>query len=67
MIAFPATNHERLLAIVREFVADVEAAFGSEGQSDEEIQETLANEWPDLAVTYSKAATLLDAINGEEG
>lgn len=50
--------------IVREFVADVDAAYGANGQELEEIIESLEADWYDLAQTYKKA---LDVLGHDHG
>ena len=44
--------------LLKEFVRDIDAAYGSQGESDEEIFDILACEWPDLAATWRKAKDL---------
>lgn len=52
--------------ILLEFVADIVAAYGSNGQSDDEIIETLEADWYDLAQTYKKAVAYLARSQSKE-
>lgn len=49
--------------VLREFVNDVKAAYGTgtgAGEGDELDREQLGDEWPDLLVTYDKALAALE-------
>lgn len=52
-------SHAALVAVVAEFVQDVEAAHGREA-------EHLTDEWPDLLVTYEHAVTALHAARRDK-
>jgi len=48
-----------LIDALRGLVADVQAAYGSQGQEDDEIEESLREDWPDLVETYKRARMAL--------
>ncbi|MBD2745703.1 hypothetical protein IC232_03240 [Microvirga sp. BT688] len=49
-------------AVLQEFVFDVMAVHGTQGQSIADVRDSVEQEWPDLAPTFLKA---LVALNGE--
>ncbi len=56
-----------LLAVLEEFVQDVEVAYTHEdGMPDEDISvaDWLRVEWPDLAITYEKAVKAIAKASG---
>lgn len=59
------TQADTALEVVRQFVSDINAAYGNQGQDFEEITTSLADEWPDLAETYIDAVTLLREVSPE--
>jgi hypothetical protein len=60
------TVAEHLNSIVHEFLADVWAVYGSEGQSATEVYDGLSLDWPDLAETWLKAKNLQNTVLQKE-
>ncbi|WP_114946515.1 hypothetical protein [Microvirga calopogonii] len=46
--------------VLQEFVSDVMAAHGTQGQSIADVRDSLEEEWPDLAPTFLKAVVALN-------
>ena len=54
---------EDVMKVLREFVTDVESAYGYPGNEDLENFDDLTEKWPDLAVTYLHARQVLSKLS----